>query len=95
MKDSAYAEALNKEREGYVAKGQKDRVAEVDAELKRLGQPASPAADPVVIDGETVDIDALDKADLAPYADKLGVEVKDSSRAAGIRRAIRAALAGS
>lgn len=30
-------EALLREREGYVVRGRKDRVAQVDAELKRLG----------------------------------------------------------
>lgn len=30
-------EALLREREGYLVRGRKDRVAQVDAELKRLG----------------------------------------------------------
>lgn len=30
-------EALLREREGYLVQGKKDRVAQVDAELKRLG----------------------------------------------------------
>lgn len=34
--------ALHRERAGYVQRGLKDRVAEVDAELKRLGD--KPAA---------------------------------------------------
>ncbi|MFE3381924.1 hypothetical protein [Streptomyces anulatus] len=35
----AYVEALRREREGYARYGRKDRAAEVDAELKRLGVP--------------------------------------------------------
>jgi hypothetical protein len=35
--DEAYVAALLREREGYVRKQRGDRVAGVDAELKRLG----------------------------------------------------------
>jgi hypothetical protein len=35
--EDAYAQALLREREGYVMRGRDDRVAEVDAELERLG----------------------------------------------------------
>lgn len=34
---AAYVQALQHEREGYVAHGKDDRVADVDKELKRLG----------------------------------------------------------
>jgi hypothetical protein len=37
LKPSAYARALLQEREGYVLKGKGDRVAQVDAELQRMG----------------------------------------------------------
>ncbi|MFD7791026.1 hypothetical protein [Streptomyces sp. NPDC059759] len=35
--DEAYAAALLREREGYLRRGREDRVADVDAELERLG----------------------------------------------------------
>lgn len=35
--DEAIVAALRREREGYVLRGLKDRVAAVDTELKRLG----------------------------------------------------------
>lgn len=35
-------EALLRERDGYVARGLKDRVAEVDASLAALGHKAAP-----------------------------------------------------
>lgn len=35
--DQAYVEALLREREGYARYGRSERVAHVDAELKRLG----------------------------------------------------------
>ncbi|MFD7746708.1 hypothetical protein ACFV2V_13870 [Streptomyces sp. NPDC059698] len=35
----AYVEALRREREGYTRYGREDRVAAVEAELKRLGAP--------------------------------------------------------
>lgn len=37
MKDAEYAAALQRERDMYLAQGRKDRAAEVDAELARLG----------------------------------------------------------
>ena len=47
--DQGYVDALKREREHYVRTGRKDRVAAVDAELKRAGAPvaASPAKDTV------------------------------------------------
>jgi hypothetical protein len=41
-----YVRALRHEREGYVKRGLSDRVAQVDAELVRLGalEPSPPAA---------------------------------------------------
>ncbi len=35
--DQAYAAALLREREGYARYGRTDRVAQVDAELERIG----------------------------------------------------------
>lgn len=37
-----YVRALVHERKGYLARGEKDRAAEVDAELRRLGAEAEP-----------------------------------------------------
>lgn len=37
MDDDGYNAALARERNMYLAQGRKDRAAEVDAELKRLG----------------------------------------------------------
>ncbi|MFI1524935.1 hypothetical protein [Streptomyces griseus] len=37
--EAAYVEALQREREGYTRYGRKDRAADVEAELKRLGAP--------------------------------------------------------
>jgi hypothetical protein len=37
MTDDATIQALRRERAGLVARGEKDRVAQVDAELERLG----------------------------------------------------------
>ena len=46
MADDRYVAALRREREGYVRRGLKDRVAEVDAELKRVGmKPPEPPQD--------------------------------------------------
>ncbi len=42
---SDYVEALKLEREGYVRRGLKDRVAQVDAILRDLGE--KPASAPV------------------------------------------------
>lgn len=41
--EAAHIEALRRERAGYAAYGRKDRVADVDAELERLG--VQPGAD--------------------------------------------------
>lgn len=58
--DQGYIDALKIEREHYVRTGRKDRVAMVDAELKRCGAAASaaapaPAPEPVV---ETAAVEA-------------------------------------
>ncbi|WP_329114448.1 hypothetical protein [Streptomyces sp. NBC_01353] len=47
MQRDAYAEALRRERAGYVMRKLDDRVKAVDAELKRLGasSPAAPASE--------------------------------------------------
>ncbi|MFF4166875.1 hypothetical protein [Streptomyces sp. NPDC001741] len=37
--EAAYIDALHREREGYARYGRKERAAEVEAELKRLGAP--------------------------------------------------------
>lgn len=42
MYPTTKAEALLVEREGYVARGRKDRVAQVDAELEALGLATAP-----------------------------------------------------
>ncbi|MGW4050800.1 hypothetical protein ACWENA_08200 [Streptomyces sp. NPDC004779] len=39
--EHAYMAALQRERAGYERRGMSDRVAQVDAELKRLGTPPS------------------------------------------------------
>lgn len=45
MSGEATIEALLREREGYLLYGRKDRAAQVDAELERLGYVA-PKAEP-------------------------------------------------
>lgn len=46
MADTDYAAALQRERDHYLASGRKDRAAQVDAELARLGVvPVEVAAD--------------------------------------------------
>jgi len=46
MSDDGYAVALQRERDMYARSGRKDRTAEVDAELARLGVvPVETAAD--------------------------------------------------
>lgn len=50
MPDQAYINALKIEREHYVRTGRKDRVAMVDAELKKAGAASAPVetSEPVV-----------------------------------------------
>lgn len=43
-----YAEALLIEREGYLARGRADRVAQVDAELANLGLAVEPGIETAV-----------------------------------------------
>jgi len=39
VNQARYVQALLREREGYVLRGRESRVADVDAELERLGVP--------------------------------------------------------
>jgi hypothetical protein len=41
----AYIAALIEERDGYLASGRKDRAADVDAELSRMGEGGAAPAD--------------------------------------------------
>lgn len=78
---TTYAEALLVERAGYLARDQKDRVAQVDAELAKLGVVADdspPAAEMLVHFDPAVpplDLAGLDKKELADLAASIGAPV--------------------
>ena len=66
--------ALLEERRGYVVRGRDDRVADVDAELKRRGVKAP--TDDVVVDVDTVDIATATKKQLQAVAAARGLDTK-------------------
>lgn len=58
-------QALLEERRGYLVKGQKDRAAEVDVEIAKLGVAVADDGDPLT-DDEAPSGDDLETTDGAP-----------------------------